>query len=260
MHSGRFSTRRTPVRVAAAALAAGTLCFSLIVAGSAGAVSNHKTKRLVLSTIQTSTYGTILFSGKTVYTLKASNVACTAKCQRIWPLLLLPKGVTKATAGRGAERGQDRHRHAEGRSSSGDLLGKAALLVRIRQCSGSGEWEHHGHVGQVVGRGHDDSCRSIPCDGPDVASERHDDIDATLVFDTQHHEHVAELEHAGYVAASLDAADHTADVTADHTADATTDHDTANHDAHDVAANDNDDVSGWGRRRLLTQTSSISCS
>ena len=101
MHSGRFSTRRTPVRVAAAALAAGTLCFSLIVAGSAGAVSNHKTKRLVLSTIQTSTYGTILFSGKTVYTLKASNVACTAKCQRIWPLLLLPKGVTKATAGRG---------------------------------------------------------------------------------------------------------------------------------------------------------------
>ena len=52
-------------------------------------------------TTKNSTYGTILVSGKTVYTLKASKVACTAGCLKVWPELLLPKGATKPTAGPG---------------------------------------------------------------------------------------------------------------------------------------------------------------
>jgi predicted lipoprotein with Yx(FWY)xxD motif len=46
-------------------------------------------------------YGTILVSGRTLYTLQPSKVACTAACLKVWPQLLLPKGVTKATAGAG---------------------------------------------------------------------------------------------------------------------------------------------------------------
>jgi len=59
------------------------------------------TSKLVVSTLKTSRYGTILVSGKTVYTLKPSSVACTAACTKIWPRVLLPVGVAKATAGKG---------------------------------------------------------------------------------------------------------------------------------------------------------------
>ena len=59
------------------------------------------TKSVVISTAKNSKYGTILVSGHTLYTLKPSKVACGAKCLKIWPEVLLPKGVTKATAGTG---------------------------------------------------------------------------------------------------------------------------------------------------------------
>ena len=39
--------------------------------------------------------------GTTLYTLKPSQTACTAACHKVWPEVLLPKGVTKATAGPG---------------------------------------------------------------------------------------------------------------------------------------------------------------
>ena len=61
----------------------------------------HTTKSVVISTAKNSKYGTILVSGTTLYTLKPNSVACTAKCLKFWPEVLLPKGVTKATAGTG---------------------------------------------------------------------------------------------------------------------------------------------------------------
>jgi predicted lipoprotein with Yx(FWY)xxD motif len=87
--------------VAAVALAAGTLSSSVVVSGIAEAVSSHKVKHVVVSTRNTK-YGMILVSGKTLYILKsAGKFPCTAKCLKIWPALLLPKGVTTATAGSG---------------------------------------------------------------------------------------------------------------------------------------------------------------
>ncbi len=94
--TGRAAGRVPLGRVAGAALAAGGMAAALIAAGSAGAASS-----LVVSTTKNATYGTILVSGKTVYTLKPSKVSCGAKCLKVWPELLLPKGVTGATAGSG---------------------------------------------------------------------------------------------------------------------------------------------------------------
>ena len=77
MQSGRIPSRRGAIRCVAAVLAVGGLSSLSILTGGAGAASAHKVKHLVVSTAQNSTYGTILVSGKTVYTLKASKVACT---------------------------------------------------------------------------------------------------------------------------------------------------------------------------------------
>jgi predicted lipoprotein with Yx(FWY)xxD motif len=93
----RRAAHRVPIgRVAGAALAAGGLAAALIAAGGAGAAS-----ALVVSTTKNATYGTILVSGKTVYTLKPSKAPCGTSCLKVWPELLLPKGVTSATAGSG---------------------------------------------------------------------------------------------------------------------------------------------------------------
>lgn len=86
---------------AAAVIAAGGLALSVVAITSAGAVTSHSLKRVVISTLRTSQFGTILVSGKTVYKLKPSATACTSACLKIWPELLLPVGVTKATAGTG---------------------------------------------------------------------------------------------------------------------------------------------------------------
>ncbi len=118
MHTGRqggaFPTRRRSFRASAVTLAVGALSSSLTIGGIAGAVSSHKAKHVVVSTTVTAKYGTILVSGKTVYILKsASKVACTARCLKIWPALVLPKGVTAATAGAGvnaASLGTVRHK------------------------------------------------------------------------------------------------------------------------------------------------------
>lgn len=85
-------------RIAAAILAACGLFALVFAPDTAGASS----KTLVISTTKNSTLGTILVSGTTVYTLQSNGVACTAKCLKYWPEVLLPKGVTKATAAGGA--------------------------------------------------------------------------------------------------------------------------------------------------------------
>ncbi len=96
------TNRRVPLRrIAAAGVAALGLSALILAPQAARAASNATTKGVVISTANNSKYGTILVSGKTLYTLKPSSIACTASCLKIWPEVLLPKGVKKATAGTG---------------------------------------------------------------------------------------------------------------------------------------------------------------
>jgi predicted lipoprotein with Yx(FWY)xxD motif len=81
-----------------AALALAAMVFT---PGIARAASAHATKSVVVSTAKSAKFGTILVSGKTLYSLKPGGTSCGSKCLRIWPELLLPKGVSKATAGGG---------------------------------------------------------------------------------------------------------------------------------------------------------------
>ncbi len=92
--------RPLPAVVVAALMAAG-LSATVLAAGAGGAASSRSSARLVISTVTNSHYGTILVSGRTVYTLKPNAVACTAKCLKYWPEVLLPVGVTHPTAGPG---------------------------------------------------------------------------------------------------------------------------------------------------------------
>jgi predicted lipoprotein with Yx(FWY)xxD motif len=83
------------VPLSGAVLAIGALSTSVAVVGAAGAATS------TVSTTKTAKFGTILVSGRTVYTLKPSKVACGTQCLKIWPEVLLPKGVTTTTAGHG---------------------------------------------------------------------------------------------------------------------------------------------------------------
>ncbi|HLM97547.1 MAG TPA: hypothetical protein VK283_14620, partial [Acidimicrobiales bacterium] len=96
----RDTTFRVLPRAAAVTLAVGGLASSAVVLDSAGAVT-PRAKSLVVSTTANPTYGTILVSGNTLYTLKSSKSQCGGKCLKVWPELLLPKGVRKAKAGTG---------------------------------------------------------------------------------------------------------------------------------------------------------------
>jgi predicted lipoprotein with Yx(FWY)xxD motif len=71
------------------------------VISTAGAVTNSAAKSVVISTMRNAKLGPNLVSGKTVYVLKASKVGCVGQCPKIWPEVLLSKGVTNATAGKG---------------------------------------------------------------------------------------------------------------------------------------------------------------
>jgi len=65
-------------------------------ASSAGAA-----KAVVVSTDKTPNFGTVLVSGKTLYTLKPSQTKCSTQCLKVWPPLVLSAGETKASAGPG---------------------------------------------------------------------------------------------------------------------------------------------------------------
>jgi predicted lipoprotein with Yx(FWY)xxD motif len=94
--------RRVPRgMVAATGIAVVALMAPLVGVAASGAALNHASSGTVISTLKTTAYGTILVSGKTVYTLKPSKTPCTAKCLKTWPQVLLAKGTTKATAGHG---------------------------------------------------------------------------------------------------------------------------------------------------------------
>ena len=99
----RASSWRTPLgRAAAVAVALGGLS-ALIVAPTAALAATGSTTASNISTTKSSKLGTFLVAGDTVYTLKASKTPCTAQCLKAWPPVLLPKGVTTATAGAGAD-------------------------------------------------------------------------------------------------------------------------------------------------------------
>jgi predicted lipoprotein with Yx(FWY)xxD motif len=99
----RESTWRTSVgRIAAVALAIGGLS-ALAFAPSTAAAATGPTTASDISTAKNAKLGTILVSGNTVYTLKPSKTACDAKCLKIWLPVLLPDGVTTATAGTGVD-------------------------------------------------------------------------------------------------------------------------------------------------------------
>lgn len=88
-------------RFALAAFSVGGLSATLVGVGTAGAATHAAAKTVVVSTDKTAKFGTVLASGKTLYTVKPSKTACTATCLKVWPALTLPKGVKKATAGSG---------------------------------------------------------------------------------------------------------------------------------------------------------------
>jgi predicted lipoprotein with Yx(FWY)xxD motif len=83
-------------------LALSGLSVLLVLAPSAGAATTPRTAR-VISTATNSKLGTILVADRTVYTLKPSKTACTATCLKAWLPVLLPHGVTTATAGAGVD-------------------------------------------------------------------------------------------------------------------------------------------------------------
>jgi predicted lipoprotein with Yx(FWY)xxD motif len=105
MHEIQFRTRgprRSKERsVSIGALLAVTLALLVLSVSAEAATTSRSSARVVISTVKNARFGTILVSGHTVYTLKPSAVKCTATCLRYWPAVLLPKGVAKATAGRG---------------------------------------------------------------------------------------------------------------------------------------------------------------
>jgi predicted lipoprotein with Yx(FWY)xxD motif len=87
-------------RIAVAALAAGGVSVSSVVITAAQAATPHATS-VVVSTTKNAKLGTILVSGKTLYFIKIAKGTCGTACLKIWPALMLPKGVKKAIAGSG---------------------------------------------------------------------------------------------------------------------------------------------------------------
>ena len=85
--------------VAVVAALAGAMA---VAPGSASAATAPKTAT-VISTAKSTKLGTILVAGTTVYALKPSKTSCDAKCLKVWPPVVLPQGVTSATAGTGVD-------------------------------------------------------------------------------------------------------------------------------------------------------------
>jgi predicted lipoprotein with Yx(FWY)xxD motif len=99
----RSTSRRIPLgRFALAAVAVGGLSASAVAVSAAGA-STNAVKKVTVTTAKVAKVGTVLVSGKTLYTLQPSSTPCTAACLKVWPALMLPKGVTKPAAGSGVK-------------------------------------------------------------------------------------------------------------------------------------------------------------
>ena len=84
-------------------VAASTTALLATLGGGAisGVASARTSPHFVVSRLTTKNYGVLLQSTRTVYTLTPSKVSCTATCLIYWPEVLLPKGITRATAAKG---------------------------------------------------------------------------------------------------------------------------------------------------------------
>jgi predicted lipoprotein with Yx(FWY)xxD motif len=98
----RAPWRRSLGRAAAVAVAIAALATIAVAPGAAGAATGPRTATDI-STIKNAKLGTLLVADETVYTLKPSKTACTAKCLAAWPPVELPAGVMAATAGTGVD-------------------------------------------------------------------------------------------------------------------------------------------------------------
>jgi predicted lipoprotein with Yx(FWY)xxD motif len=99
----RSAGRRALGRVAAVAVAVAALSAVAFSPGIAGAQTGPRTASEI-SAVKNAKLGTLLVAGAdTVYTLKPSKTACTAKCLKVWPPVELPAGMTAATAGTGVD-------------------------------------------------------------------------------------------------------------------------------------------------------------
>ena len=101
-HSSRPARRSTALRrVTATFLAVGAVVSTIGLSSASAEGRRHTAKSVEISTFTSAKFGTVLSYRKTLYTLKPSARACTSACHKIWIEVLLPKGVTKATAGAG---------------------------------------------------------------------------------------------------------------------------------------------------------------
>jgi predicted lipoprotein with Yx(FWY)xxD motif len=101
-HASQTNRGRSLRRLAAVTLALGGLAVAGLAPAAAGATPSQMTATQV-STAKDAKLGTILVAGDTVYTLKPSKTRCTAACLKAWPPVVLPSGVTSATAGNGVD-------------------------------------------------------------------------------------------------------------------------------------------------------------
>ena len=90
---------RAPLVAACVTVGGALAVFGAV--GPSGAAQSHASRALVVSTMKTAKFGTILVSGRTLYTLSASPAGCARACQKYWPEVLLSRGVTHAVAGPG---------------------------------------------------------------------------------------------------------------------------------------------------------------
>lgn len=98
-------TRRSasPLARVAGSLAVAILalagCFDLV----AAAVPASASTTVVVSTAKNTKVGTVLESGGATLYILEGNKPCDAACLKFWPALNLPKGQSKAKAGKGVQ-------------------------------------------------------------------------------------------------------------------------------------------------------------
>jgi predicted lipoprotein with Yx(FWY)xxD motif len=88
------------LQIASTLVVAGALATAIGVASASGAPHVHA-KNVVITSVKSTKFGTILTDGTTLYTLKPNSTSCTATCHKYWIPVDLPKGDTKAVAGSG---------------------------------------------------------------------------------------------------------------------------------------------------------------
>jgi len=97
----RFNShRRIKVQLLGALVVGGALATAIGVANASGASHEHS-KNVVIASVKSAKFGTVLSDGTTLYTLQPSATACSATCHKYWIPVLLPKGATRAVAGAG---------------------------------------------------------------------------------------------------------------------------------------------------------------